>query len=216
MHGSHLRWQVQTRCAPVQTSSVRTLRAPPAPSRADSSVRMLQGLPINNAPATRKGRCRTGASRVCRYQDGESLIRIADRDSDRCKPITSTHDMLMRMSIDACRNAKTMRRCAPSCVSWQHQRELDPRGGPSQVQPHHMRSHTSAVPGHLRSHGDTHLHVTRSPSIHAHHAAKEHAHAHANKYACNFITRCTSVLLSYYFGIYGIIICDCYHAHARM
>ena len=93
VHGSHLRWQVQTRCAPVQTSSARTLRAPPAPSRsvrADSSVRMLQGLPINNAPATRKGRCRTGASRVCRYQDGESLIRIADRDSDRCKPITSS------------------------------------------------------------------------------------------------------------------------------
>ena len=60
VHGSHLRWQVQTRCAPVQTSSARTLRAPPAPSRsvrADSSVRMLQGLPINNAPATRKGRC---------------------------------------------------------------------------------------------------------------------------------------------------------------
>ena len=93
VHGSHLRWQVQTRCAPVQTSSARTLRAPPAPSRsvrADSSVRMLQGLLINNAPATRKGRCRTGASRVCRYQDGESLIRIADRDSDRCKPITSS------------------------------------------------------------------------------------------------------------------------------
>ena len=124
--------------------------------------------------------------------------------------------MRMRMSIYACRNAKTMRRCTPSCVSWQHQRELDPRGGPSQVQPHHMRSHTSAVHAHLRSHGDTHLHVTRSPSIHAHHAAKEHTHAHANKYACDFITRCTSVLLSYYFGIYGIIICDCGHAHARM
>ena len=93
VHGSHLRWQVQTRCAPVQTSSARTLRAPPAPSRsvrADSSVRMLQGLLINNAPATRKGRCRTGASRDYRYQDGESLIRIADRDSDRCKPITSS------------------------------------------------------------------------------------------------------------------------------
>ena len=93
VHGSHLRWQVQPRCAPVQTSSARTLRAPPATSRsvrADSSVRMLQGLLINNAPATRKGRCRTGASRVYRYQDGESLIRIADRDSDRCKPITSS------------------------------------------------------------------------------------------------------------------------------
>ena len=71
----------------------------PSPSRSQSlsscrfecaSVRMLRGLLINNAPATRNGRCRTGASRVYRYQDGESLIRIADRDSDRCKPITSS------------------------------------------------------------------------------------------------------------------------------
>ena len=113
MHGSHLRWQVQTRCAPVQTSSARTLRAPPAPSRsvrADSSVRMLQGLPINNAPATRKGRCRTDASRVCCYQDGESLIRIADRDSDRCKPITSSTCVCIR--VCPCIHVPIQRRCA--------------------------------------------------------------------------------------------------------
>jgi hypothetical protein len=36
-----------------------------------------------------------------------------------------------------------------------------------------------------RTHGDTHPHVTRNPSIHAHHAAEEHARAHANKYTCS-------------------------------
>jgi len=52
------------------------------------------------------------------------------------------------VSMYACPNAKTMRRCKPSGVSWQRQRELDPRRGPWQVQPHHMRSHTSAVHTH--------------------------------------------------------------------
>ena len=45
-------------------------------------------------------------------------------------------------------NAKTMRRCTLSCVSWQRQRELDLRRGPWQVQPHHMRSHTRALRTH--------------------------------------------------------------------
>jgi hypothetical protein len=52
-------------------------------------------------------------------------------------PSPQAHDMRMRVSICASPNAKTMRRCTPSCVSWQRQRELDPRRGPWQVQPHH-------------------------------------------------------------------------------
>ena len=52
-------------------------------------------------------------------------------------PSPQAHDMRMRVSICASPHAKTMRRCTPSCVSWQRQRELDPRRGPWQVQPHH-------------------------------------------------------------------------------
>ena len=52
-------------------------------------------------------------------------------------PSPQAHDMRMRVSTCASPNAKTMRRCTPSCVSWQRQRELDPRRGPWQVQPHH-------------------------------------------------------------------------------
>ena len=35
-----------------------------------------------------------------------------------------------------------------------------------------------------RTHGGTHAHVTRDPSIHAHHATPERKRAHAIKHAC--------------------------------
>ena len=148
-------------------------------------------------------------------QNGESVIRIADRD--RCKPITSSTCVCMR--VCQCIHVPMQRRCAGArrrahrgSASESLIRVAD-RGRCSPITCAPTQAHFALT---QRTHGDTHLHVTRSPSIHAHHAAKEHTHAHANKYACNFITRCTSVLLSYYFGIYGIIICDCGHAHARM
>ena len=63
-------------------------------------------------------------------------------------PSPQAHDMRMRVPMYACPNAKTMRRCTLSCVSWQRQRELDLRRGPWQVQPHRMRSHTRALRTH--------------------------------------------------------------------
>ena len=95
-------------------------------------------------------------------QDGESLIRIADRD--RCKPITFKH-MRIRVSMYACPNAKTMRRCKPSGVSWQRQRELDPRRGPWQVQPHCMRSHTHALRTQTTTRTGTRIYTSRATQV---------------------------------------------------
>ena len=39
-------------------------------------------------------------------------------------PSPRAHDMRMRVSICASPNAKTMRRCTPSCVSWQREQSL--------------------------------------------------------------------------------------------
>ena len=39
-------------------------------------------------------------------------------------PSPRAHDMRMRMSICASPNGKTMRRCAPACVSWQRDQTL--------------------------------------------------------------------------------------------
>ena len=39
-------------------------------------------------------------------------------------PSPRAHDMRMRMSICASPNGKTMRRCAPACVSWQRDQSL--------------------------------------------------------------------------------------------
>jgi hypothetical protein len=153
----------------------------PSPSRFWTVAQFVQILLISTAfkayafiprlPLAREDAERTGACRVYRHQDGEHLIRIAD--PDRCK------------SAYACRSAKTMRRCAPPCVSWLRQRELGPRHGLWQVQPHHMRSHrrnpiTCAPTGasahshttHAWGHPWTPPDVARNPSIHSHHSAR--------------------------------------------
>ena len=133
-------------------------------------------------------------------QDGESFIRIADRD--RCKPIASSTCVCIR--VCQCIHVPMQRRCAGArrrahrgSASESLIRVAD-RGRCSPITCAPTQAHFALT---QRTHGDTHLHVTRSPSIHAHHAANEYTHAHANKYDCNSITRCTSVLLSYYYGI---------------
>jgi hypothetical protein len=61
----------------------------------------------------------------------------------------------------------------------------DPRRGLWQGQP------ITCAPTHghcartQHTHGDTHPHVTRNPSIHAHHATEERAQTRANKWACS-------------------------------
>ena len=52
-------------------------------------------------------------------------------------PSPRAHDMRMRMSICASPNGKTMRRCAPACVSWQRDQSLIRVADRWQVQPHH-------------------------------------------------------------------------------
>ena len=68
------------------------------------------------------------------------------------------------------------------------------------------------------THGGTHPHVTRDPSIHAHHATPERIRAHAIKHACAETSRCMNILLLllHYFITYYLLEYSCCHAHARM
>jgi hypothetical protein len=111
--------------------------------------------------------------------------------------------MRMRVSTHACPDAKTMRRCTLSCVSWQREQSLirvADRGRCSPITCAPTHAHCART---QHTHADTHPHVTRNPSIHAHHATEEHGHTTRKQVGLQLITRCTSALSSYYLWYYG-------------
>jgi hypothetical protein len=113
-------------------------------------------------------------------KDGESLIRIADRD--RCKPITLKH--MTCACACQCMHVPMQRRCAGArCRAYRGSDSesliyVADRGRCSPIACAPTHAHCARTQHTL---GDTHPHVTRNPSIHAHHATEEHGHTCANK-----------------------------------